>query len=58
MGKSTRQVYSNHRAIAHEFYIASLLLRLMQPADIDVIAPFFPIELGGDGLFTDNPEFL
>lgn len=30
----------------------------MQPADSDVIAPFFPIELGGDGLFTDNPKFL
>jgi len=30
----------------------------MQKNDKDCIWPFFPIEMGGDGLFTHNPEFL
>lgn len=58
MGKSTKQVFSNHPTMYEWFYTASLIMKLLQVNDVTTIAPFFPIELGGDGLFTGDPAFL
>jgi len=37
---------------------ASILQHLMVPRDIETLCPYTPLEIGGDGAYTPDPEFF
>jgi len=59
LGKEMRDVVDTstefHRTL---FSVAQLLQRALLPRDIECLCPFLPQEIGGDGGYTDDPDFL
>jgi len=58
LGKECRYVYHTAKEASWVFQAAAAIQLLMVPEDRDVLCPFTPIEIGGDGLFTGDPVFL
>lgn len=58
LGKETRWVHAIHKAVEPVFLRAQLLQHINVPTERDVICPFIPEEIGGDGSFHPDPEFL
>jgi hypothetical protein len=59
MGKESLWVIGTAGRPAIEMYsIASLLQHLMVPRDIETLCPYVPQEIGGDGAFHHDPDFL
>lgn len=57
LGKECRYVYHTAKEASWVFQAAATIQLMMVPQDADVLCPFTPIEIGGDGLFTGDPVF-
>lgn len=58
LGKEARYVHHTAQEASWVFQAASAIQMLMVPQDAEVLCPFTPIEIGGDGLFSDDPVFV
>jgi hypothetical protein len=58
LGKETRWVCNTNPRAAPLFHVASLLQHMLVPQDVDTLCPYTPLEIGGDGAYTDDPHFL
>jgi len=58
LGKECRWVSQNSRKSVDLFERATRMQHLLLPTDRDTLCPFTPIEMGGDGSFTNDPTFL
>jgi hypothetical protein len=59
LGKETRWVHQSHDLDSVAlFHRAQLFQHLSVPRPADVICPFIPLEIGGDGSFPVSGEFL
>jgi len=58
MGKEARWVSSTNPQAGAYFHRAGILQHLLLPQDRDCISPYTPLEIGGDGAFTDKWAFM
>jgi len=58
LGKEARWVNRNNPKALELFARALLVQHLLVPQDSDVLCPFTPVEIGGDGSFPHSGEFL
>jgi len=58
LGKESRWVAQNTPSKIPLFTRAVLLQHLLVPQDPDTLCPFIPVELGGDGAYIEDPQFL
>jgi hypothetical protein len=58
LGKETRWVAQNSATLLPLFERATRLQHMLLPTDSDTLCPYLPIEIGGDGSFTNDPALL
>jgi hypothetical protein len=58
LGKESRWVCSTHRALKELFHRASLYQHILLRQDRDTQCPYLPMEIGGDGAFSEDPKFV
>lgn len=58
LGKETKWVNINNSPAVDMFNMATMLQKCLLRQEADVICPFLPIEIGGDGSFPSDPTFL
>nr|UJQ92701.1 MAG: putative RNA-dependent RNA polymerase [Narnaviridae sp.] len=58
LGKEARWVSQNSRNLIPLFERAVRMQHLLLPTDKDTLCQFTPIEMGGDGSFTNDPSLL
>jgi len=58
LGKEARWVNRNNPKALDLFAKAVLVQHMLVPQDRDVLCPFIPVEIGGDGSFPHSGDFL
>jgi hypothetical protein len=58
LGKESRWVHTTHKGQEALYSRAQLLQHIMLPMEKDTLCPFIPEEIGGDGSFYPNAEFV
>jgi len=58
LGKEARWVSQNNVKLEPLFKRAVLLQHILVPQDKDTLCPFTPEQIGGDGSFINDPDFL
>jgi len=58
LGKESRWVCQNNLKTWPLFKRATLLQHILVPQDKDTMCPYLPVEIGGDGAFMNDPDFL
>jgi hypothetical protein len=58
LGKECRYVDHTAQEASWVFQAAAIIQQMMVPQDADVLCPYTPVEIGGDGLYTGDPVFL
>jgi hypothetical protein len=58
LGKETRWVSNTNPRALMNFIRAGLLQHIIVPQDRDTLCPYIPLEIGGDGAYTPDPNFL
>jgi hypothetical protein len=58
LGKESRWVCSTHRDLKGLFSRASLIQHILLRQDSDTQCPYLPMEIGGDGAFSEDHKFV
>lgn len=58
LGLGTLYTHRNNKVMYPVFEVASLLQHLLVPMDSDILCPYLPSILGGDGAFSSDLAFL